>query len=91
MISKAVRGRGFNGAISYICDKSDHIRTVNIASQNWKNAAREMRAVANTNGTQKCVYHHWLSFDPTERLDDEQMFAAAQRMIEKLGLADHQQ
>jgi Relaxase/Mobilisation nuclease domain len=90
VISKATRGKGFSGCISYISEKSSEVRTINIASGNWKNAASEMRAVANTNATSKCVYHHWLSFSPDERLSDEQMFSAAESMIQKLGLSDHQ-
>lgn len=90
MISKAIRGRGFNGAISYICSKADAIRTVNIASENWRVAGREMRAVASLNSTQKCVYHHWLSFSPDEPVTNEKMFEAATRMLEKLGIEQHQ-
>ncbi|MCK6442548.1 MAG: relaxase/mobilization nuclease domain-containing protein [Elstera cyanobacteriorum] len=63
---------------------------INIASENWKNAASEMRLVANLNRTEKCVYHHWLSFSPDEKLSDDAMFKAASLMIEKLGLSDHQ-
>lgn len=90
MISKSTRGKGFSGAISYVCEKASSIRTINIAAQNWKHAAREMRAVASLNRTEKCVYHHWLSFSPDENVSDEMMFSAAQRMIEKLGLSGHQ-
>lgn len=90
MISKAVRGSGFSGAISYICTKSDVIRTQNIAAQNWRNAAWEMRSVANGNRTSKPVYHHIVSFDPAEKLDDETMFRAAESMLQKLGLGDNQ-
>jgi hypothetical protein len=90
MISKAVRGRGFSGCISYICEKSNAVRTLNIASENWKSAAREMRSVASLNRTEKSVYHHWLSFHPSENMTDEMMFQAASSMIQKLGLSDHQ-
>ncbi len=90
MISKAIRGSGFSGAISYIAEKSDSIRTINIAADNWRSAASEMRAVANLNTTKKCVYHSILSWSPDEKISDEMMFSAAQKMLEKLGLEQHQ-
>jgi hypothetical protein len=47
MISKAIRGAGFSGCISYICSKSNSIRMQNIVSDDWRKAASEMRAAAN--------------------------------------------
>jgi hypothetical protein len=90
MISKAVRSPDFSACVSYICSKSDSIRMQNIVAADWKNAASEMRAVASTNRTSKPAYHHILSFPLDEKLDDEKMFLAASRMLEKLGFEDHQ-
>ncbi len=90
MISKALRNTSFNSSVNYICEKSDNIRTINIASENWKNAASEMRMVANLNTTKKCAYHSILSFDPNEKISDEMMFVAAEKMLKKLGLEEHQ-
>jgi hypothetical protein len=90
MISKAIRGAGFSGCISYVCEKAEAIRMTNISAKNWQNSAAEMRAVASTNRTSKPCYHHILSFPIDERLDDEIMFSAASKMLEKMGLEDHQ-
>jgi hypothetical protein len=90
VISKAIRGSGFSGAISYICERSESIRLQNVASGRWQNAAGEMRSVANQNRTSKPVYHHILSFSPDEKLSDNQMFQAAESMLQKLGLSDNQ-
>jgi hypothetical protein len=90
MISKAIRGSGFSGAVSYICSKSDAIHMQNLVASDWRKAPAEMRAVANLNTTKKCVYHHILSFSPDERLSDSDMFKAAELMLKKLNLAEHQ-
>lgn len=91
MISKATRGKGFSGSISYICVKSDHVVTRNIIGDDWRKAAGQMRLIVDANPKSgKPVYHSWLSFKPDERLSDEQMVEAMDLMLQKLNLDHHQ-
>ncbi len=91
MISKAVSGGGFKGAVGYISDpaKAEHVELRGLASV--RTAPKEMRAVADQSGrVEKPVYHFTISWAPDEQPTREQMIEAADRMSERLGLHDCQ-
>ena len=81
----------FAPGIHYICFKATKTAMLNIASNEWNDAAKEMRLTSELNNrVQKPYYHLVLSWHEYEQPTDAQMFAAARHMIKHLGLEEHQ-
>ena len=101
MIGEAIKKEGERGSgggadafkpgISYVCSKALKIAMMNIASGDWRNAADEMLLTSELNArVQKPYYHLVLSWHEQEQPTSQQMFEAAQHMIQALGLEEHQ-
>lgn len=81
----------FKPGVTYVCSKALKIAMMNIASKNWHDAANEMLLTSELNSrVQKPYYHLVLSWHEHEQPTSQQMFEAAQHMIQALGLDEHQ-
>lgn len=106
MYGKAKTGRGAGGLVRYLTDEKapglvgymvgdkhelGAIVYRNLAAETTRDAVREMTAVAKlSRRCRKPVLHMQLSWHPSERPSEEQMIAAMDRMLSRLGLEDHQ-
>jgi hypothetical protein len=99
MIGATSSGRRFGGLARYL--KSGHSgheldRVAwsagrNLPTDDPEIAAQLMQATADANPrVQKPSYHLSLSFDPTDQVDRQKMEMAADRVLNALGLAEHQ-
>jgi relaxase-like protein/conjugative element/phage-associated large polyvalent protein/Toprim domain-containing protein/DNA relaxase TraI-like protein len=81
----------FKPGVRYVCSKAARIEMRNIASSDWHDAAEEMLLTSELNSrVQKPYYHLVLSWHEQEQPSDDQMIAAAEHMIQSLGLDEHQ-
>ncbi len=81
----------FLPGIRYVWQKATHVETRNLAATDWYHAATEMRLVSELNRrVQKPYYHLAASWHAQEQPSDAQQMAAAEHLIEALGLQDHQ-
>ena len=101
MIGEAIKRPGEKGSgggadafrpgVRYVCSKAARIEMRNIASNDWHDAADEMLLTSELNGrVQKPYYHLVLSWHEQEQPSDDQMFAAAEHLIQSLDLDEHQ-
>ena len=101
MIGEAIKKQGEKGSgggaeafrpgVRYVCSKAARIEMRNIASSDWHDAADEMLLTSELNTrVQKPYYHLVLSWHEQEQPTDDQMFAAAEHMIQSLNLDEHQ-
>lgn len=100
MIGKVNRlGSGFRGIVSYLetgtngkqRDRVEWIDTRNLPTDDPQTAACIMRATADLSvRTQKPVYHLPISFDPADPVNRAAMRAVADRVLDELGLSEHQ-
>jgi len=99
MIGKAHTGKGFGGLARYLQSggKGEQAERVawaesrNLPTDDPEAAARIMRATANDNArVQKPVYHLSLSCDPDDKPDKAELLDRANRVIDDLGLKEHQ-
>ena len=100
MIGKVNRlGSGFRGIVSYLetgtngkqRDRVEWIDTRNLPTADPQTAACIMRATADLSvRTQKPVYHLSISFDPADPVNRAAMRAVADRVLDELGLSEHQ-
>lgn len=81
----------FEPGIGYVCEKARAILLRNLTSENWRDAAPEMRLTSElSKKVKKPYYHVVLSWHEQERPSDEQMLAAMTQMLEALELEEHQ-
>lgn len=81
----------FEPGIGYVCTKAGAVLLRNLTSEDWRNAALEMRLTSELSQKVKKPYYHLvLSWHEQERPSDEQMLAAMTQMLEALGLEEHQ-
>lgn len=81
----------FQPGIAYVCEKAGAVLLRNLAGEDWRDAAPEMRLTSELSKKVKKPYYHLvLSWHEQERPSDEQMLAAMTQMLEALGLEEHQ-
>lgn len=81
----------FEPGIGYVCEKACAVLLRNLACENWRDAAPELRLTSElSQKVKKPYYHVVLSWHELEKPSDEQMLAAMTQMLEALGLEDHQ-
>ena len=102
MIGHISRGSGFGGLVRYLVhgdreEEPDPERVVwtavrNMPTENPELSAAIMRATSEMNerGVEKPVWHMSLSWHPEDDPSREQMQDAAERVLEKLGISEHQ-
>jgi hypothetical protein len=100
MIAKTSSGKSFGGLMHYLevgRSGREHDRVDWIASRNLcgtddpELAGYVMEATAEQSlRVQKPVYHVSLSFDLTDKVDRGRMELVADRLLDRLGLQDHQ-
>lgn len=92
MIAKAVKGRGFRGALEYDLRK-DHARVIdsNMTGNSPRELAAEFGEIRKLRpGLNKAVLHVSLSAAPGERLTDRQWVDIARRYLQGMGLEQNQ-
>ena len=90
MIAKAVKGRGFRGALEYDLGKGAILDT-NMAGRTARELAKEFGEVRQLRPTLgKAVLHVSLALPPGEHLDDDQWRDVAGAYLEGMGLTDNQ-
>jgi hypothetical protein len=92
MIAKAVKGKGFRGALEYDLGK-EHGRVIdtNMEGRDPRELAAEFGEIRKLRpGLGKAVLHVSLSAAPGERLTDEQWCAIGQRYLQGMGLNQNQ-
>ncbi|NUP56550.1 MAG: relaxase/mobilization nuclease domain-containing protein [Gemmatimonadaceae bacterium] len=99
MIAVSSSGRSFRALAAYLVagrsgEERDRVAWSigrNLPTDDPELAARFMRATASQNDrVEKPVYHIALSFDPNDPVDRAAMERVANRVLERLGLAEHQ-
>ena len=92
MIAKAVKGKGFRGAVSYdLAPEKGELLDTNLAGETPRELAAEfgaIRALRPTLG--KAVLHVSLTAAPGEQLSDDQWREIGQRYLEGMGFSEHQ-
>ena len=90
MIAKAVKGKGFRGALEYDLGKGAILDT-NMAGHTARELAKEFGEVRQLRPTLgKAVLHVSLALPPGEHLDDDQWRDVAGAYLEGMGLTDNQ-
>lgn len=92
MIAKAVKGKGFRGALNYDLGKEKgRVIDSNMAGQNPRELAAEFGEIRKLRpNLGKAVLHVSLSAAPGEKLTDEQWRAVGQRYLSGMGFTDNQ-
>jgi hypothetical protein len=99
MIAVSSSGKSFRGLAAYLATGRDRESPERMAWSTSRNlptnepelAATFMRATATrSDRIEKPVYHVVLSFDPHDRVDRAAMERVADRILDRLGLAEHQ-
>ena len=92
MIAKAVKGKGFRGALAYDLGKGDaHLLDTNMAAQGVRGLAAEFGAVRKLRpNLEKAVLHVSLSAAPGERLSDRQWEQIGRQYLGGMGFLDNQ-
>lgn len=81
----------FEPGIGYVCEKAGAVLLRNLTSEDWRDAAPEMRLTSELSRKVKKPYYHLvLSWHEHEQPSNEQMLAAMTQMLEALGLDEHQ-
>jgi hypothetical protein len=99
MIAVSSSGKTFRALVAYLANGRSGVEQDRVAWTASRNlptsepelAATFMRATAGqSDRIQKPVYHVVLSFDPNDPVDRANMERVADRLLERLGLAEHQ-
>lgn len=92
MIAKAVKGKGFRGALEYaLRQEKGCVLDSNMAGDNPRTLAREFGEIrALRPNVTKAVLHVSISVAPNERLTDEQWCEVAHKYLEGMGLKESQ-
>ncbi len=81
----------FEPGVGYVCEKAGAVLLRNLTSENWRDAAPEMRLTSELSRKVKKPYYHLvLSWHEHEQPSNELMLAAMTQMLEALGLDEHQ-
>ena len=88
MIAKAVKGKGFRGALEYdLTKEKGRVIDSNMAGQNPRELAAEFGEIRKLRpNLGKAVMHVSLSAAPGEKLTDEQWREVGQRYLRGMGL-----
>jgi hypothetical protein len=92
MIAKAVKGRGFRGALEYDMEpEKGRVIDSNMSGETPRELASEFGAIRKLRpGLSRAVLHVSLSAAPGEHLTDEQWAEIGQRYLSGMGLDDNQ-
>ena len=94
MISKATRSSSFGATVGYAVGKEDsevlEMHNLLIENIDWRTATRLMAATASQAHIERPAYHVSISWPEDEVPTDDQMRTVAARMLERLGLGEHQ-
>ena len=92
MIAKAVKGRGFRGALEYDLEREKgHMIDSNMSGETPRELAAEFGAIRKLRPTlNRAVLHVSLSAAPGEELTDDQWREIGQRYLSGMGLDDNQ-
>lgn len=92
MIAKAVKGKGFRGALEYdLREQKGHLLDTNMAGDTPRSLAQEFGSIrALRPNLTKAVLHTSISIHPDERLTDEQWKQVAQAYLDGMGFAECQ-
>jgi len=92
MIAKAVKGKGFRGALNYDLGKEQgRVLDTNMAGENPRELAAEFGEIRKLRpNLGKAVLHVSLSAAPGEKLTDEQWRAIGKRYMDGMGLEKNQ-
>jgi hypothetical protein len=92
MIAKAVKGRGFRGALAYDLSKEQgHVIDKNMAGESVRELAAEFGEIRKLRpNLNKAVLHVSLSAALGEKLNDEQWCEVGKRYLEGMGLEQNQ-
>ena len=94
MISKATRSSSFGATVGYAVGKEDsevlEMHNLLIENIDWRTATRLMAATASQARIERPAYHVSISWPEDEVPTDDQMRTVAARMLERLGLGEHQ-
>lgn len=92
MIAKAIKGKGFRGALAYDLDKDDRrLLATNMDGENQRELAREFGEIRKLRPTLgRAVLHVSLSAAPGEHLTDAQWVQIGQRYLRGMGLHENQ-
>ena len=92
MIAKAVKGKGFRGALAYdLAPEKGELLDTNMAGETPRELAAEFGAIrALRPGLGKAVLHVSLTTAPGEQLSDDQWREIGQRYLEGMGFSEHQ-
>ena len=92
MIAKAVKGRGFRGALAYDLGKNEgRVLDTNLSGSSLRELSAEFGAIRKLRpNLERAVLHVSLSAAPGEKLSDEQWSAIARWYLEGMALNDNQ-
>jgi hypothetical protein len=92
MIAKAVKGKGFRGALEYdLREQKGHLLDTNMAGDKPRSLAQEFGSIrALRPNLTKAVLHTSISIHPDEHLTDEQWKQVAQAYLGGMGFANSQ-
>lgn len=92
MIAKAVKGRGFRGALAYDLSKDEgRILDTNMAGEGERELASEFGSIRKLRpNLEKAVLHVSLSAAPGENLSDAQWQAIGRKYLQGMDLGDNQ-
>lgn len=94
MVGKVTSGSSFSGLADYLTGRPERVAWTEprwLLGTDPKEIAREMEAAAGgSSRVEKPVYHLSISFGAGDHPTHEQMREAAERVLDQLGLRDHQ-
>ena len=93
MIAKTIPGVDFGAAVGYVLGKRDSTLLFKQrlgASDDPERIAGSMRLCAGKSRAKKAVYHLIVSWDRADHVGHDAMEEVAKRLLEKLGLEEHQ-
>ena len=92
MIAKAVKGRGFRGALAYDLGKDEgRILDTNMAGESLRELSAEFAPFANSDPiSSAAVLHVSLSAAPGENLSDAQWRAIGRHYLQGIGFTENQ-
>ena len=92
MISKSTTGKSFRGLINYLesDEKVEWKEVHNLPSQDSNLCVKLMDNTASLSKAEKPVYHLSISYAEADNPTKEMMIEDGHRVLEKLGLSDHQ-
>jgi hypothetical protein len=91
MIAKAVKGKGFRGALEYDLKEDGQILDTNMSGKTPRELAKEFGQIRKLRpNLNKAVLHVSISAAPGEKLTNEQWIEIARRYLQGMGFTDNQ-